>query len=464
MTIWTPSLTPDDAPIYRSIADAISRSIDEGELAPSDRLPTHRALARQLDVTVGTVSRAYAEAERRGLVVGEVGRGTFIRGPRPGSWAGSIEEEEADEALIDMSLNFPGTSPEEGRILSETLRALACESDLAQLLGYQRYSGSARQREAGALWINRRGLEADRSRVLVCAGAQHTLNVIFSTLTRPGDTILAEALTYPGMKSLAQMLHLRLRGLPMDEFGLIPEALDRACATDDVRALYCIPTIQNPTASIMPEERRREIAEIARERDILMVEDDVHAFLPEEMPPTIASFAPERTCYILSTGKSVAPSLRISYLLSPESLVERLDAGVRTTTWMASPLTAEIAAMWIDSGTVDEILALKRAVIKERHEILDEVLGAYEYDTHPSALHVWFRLPEPWRSADFVAQARQRGVLVTGAEAFAVGREEIPHAVRICLGAPPTSDALCRGLSILAEILGGRAEPCMALV
>ena len=95
MTIWTPSLTPSDAPIYRSIADAISRSIDEGELAPSDRLPTHRALARQLDVTVGTVSRAYAEAERRGLVVGEVGRGTFIRGPRPGSWAGSIEESAA---------------------------------------------------------------------------------------------------------------------------------------------------------------------------------------------------------------------------------------------------------------------------------------------------------------------------------------------------------------------------------
>ncbi len=449
-------------PVYRAIADAIAGAVEVGELRPGDGLPTHRALARDLGVTVGTVSRGYAEAERRGLIVGEVGRGTFVRGED----AGGLEafETSVGDVAVDMGLNLPFVSAEEGRILAETLRALANRPDQTELLNYQRYSGSVFQREAGARLVRRLGLDADSSRVLVTAGAQHALNVIFATLTRPGDVVLTESLTYPGMKSLAQMLGLRLRGLPMDEQGLLPEALERACQADEARALYLIPTLQNPTCSIMPEGRRREIAQIADRFGVLIVEDDVHGLLVEEAPAPVSVFAPESSCYIAGTGKSIAPALRVGYLAAPERLVERLDAGVRTTTWMASPLTAEIAALWITQGTVDRIVNGKRALARDRQATVRQALAPFEYVSHPEAIHVWLRLPEPWRSADFVEQARQRGVQVTGAESFAVGREPIPHAVRLGIAAPPSQAALLRGLSILREILEGRSEPCCAVV
>ncbi|UCC83122.1 MAG: PLP-dependent aminotransferase family protein [Gemmatimonadota bacterium] len=463
MTIWAPDIRDREGPIYKALADALAEAVERGELGPGDGLPTHRALARQLGVTVGTVSRGYAEAERRGLIVGEVGRGTFIRGVRSGAWGVGLQEEE-DGQLVDLSHNFPEVTVGEGRILAETLRVLADEPDHTHLLGYQRFSGSARQREAGAQLIRRTGLEAGGDRVLVCAGAQHALNVIFGTLTRPGDLVLTESLTYPGVKALAQILNLRLRGLPMDELGLTPEALERVCTAEEVRALYLVPTIQNPTCSIMPEERRRRIAAIAERHGVLVVEDDVHGFLLEETPLPLSAFAREHACYIASTGKSIAPALRISYVLAPERLVERLDAGVRATVWMASPLTAEIAALWIRDGKVDEILEGKRAATRERQRIFEEIMGSFDYSTHPAAIHVWLRLPEPWRSDDFVEQARHRGVLITGAESFAVGRDVAPHAVRICIGAPASAETLRRGLETLREILEGRSEPCCSVV
>jgi DNA-binding transcriptional MocR family regulator len=462
MTIWAPDISDRAGPVYRAIADAIADALEDGQLRSGDGLPTHRALARALGVTVGTVSRGYAEAERRGLVVGGVGRGTFVRGVVADALGGL--EEGLDEASVDMGLNFPYVTAEEGQILAETLRSLASRPDSTHLLAYQRYSGSFRQREAGAQLLRRLRLEADGDGVLVTAGAQHGLNVIFATLTHPGDLVLTESLTYPGMKSLAQMLGLRLRGLAMDEHGLVPEAFEQACRSEEVKALYLIPTLQNPTCSIMPEERRRRIAEIAERSDVLVVEDDVHALLVEKPLTPIAAYAPDHSCYVASTGKSLAPSLRVGYLRPPERLVERLDAGVRATTWMASPLTAEIASLWITDGTIDRILAGKRALARERQRIFREVLAPFAHVGHPEAIHGWLRLPEPWRSADFVEQARQRSVLVTGAESFAVGREAIPHAVRLGIAAPPSQQALRRGLGILREILEGRADPCLSVV
>jgi DNA-binding transcriptional MocR family regulator len=292
MTIWSPDIRKRQGPVYRAIADAIAQALEAGDLQPGEGLPTHRALARALGVTVGTVSRGYAEAERRGMVVGEVGRGTFVRGREAGGLA-ALDESEAGVA-VDMG----------------TLRSLASQPDHSHLLGYQRYSGSLVQREAGARLLRRLGLDAEAAGVLVTAGGQHALNVIFATLTRPGDLVFTESLTYPGMKSLAQMLGLGLQGLPVDEHGLIPEAFEEACQADEARALYVIPTLQNPTCSIMPAERRRRIAEIGERHGVLIVEDDVHGLLVEKSPSPITTYAPEHSVYVASTGKSTCWRLR----------------------------------------------------------------------------------------------------------------------------------------------------------
>ena len=195
---------------------------------------------------------------------------------------------------------------------------------------------------------------------------------------------------------------------------------------------------------------------VARAHGLAVVEDDVHGLLPEERPRPIAALAPERSYYLTSTSKTLAPGLRIAYVAAPPAMVPRLAASLRATTWAVAPLTAAVASAWIRDGTADALLAARRQEARERQAIAGERLAGADLQTQPEAYYLWLRLPEPWRGDAFAAEARARGVLVTPAEAFAVGREAAPHAVRLCLGAARTQEALGRGLDVVAGLL--RAE------
>jgi DNA-binding transcriptional MocR family regulator len=458
MTIWLPEVGRRPGPRYLAIAEALADDTASGRLAPGMRLPTHRDLADRLGVTVGTVTRAYAEAARRGLVSGEVGRGTFARGlaselaPLPAA---------PRRAAIDLSVNLPPSVADEERSpsLGRTLAALSRRKDLGTLLGYPPDGGWEEHRAAGASFIRRVGLAAAPEQVLVSSGSQHGMTAVFSALLRPGDLVLTESLTYPGMKALASLLHLRVQGLAMDHHGLRPDALATACRAGAAKALYCIPTLQNPTARVMPEERRREIAALVRAHGLLVLEDDVHGLLPEDPPRPLAAFAPEHCVYLTGTAKALAPGLRIGFVLAPEALVPRLAAAIRTTTWMAAPLMAEIAALWIKDGTANAIIKSKRREAAARHKLALALLGAERVESHPAAYHLWLHLPEPWRSETFADAARRRGVAVTPAQTFLVGRGATPDAVRVCLGAARDRAQLEDGLRILASLLDAPPEP-----
>jgi len=459
MTSWVPDLRQRKGPRYLAIAAALSDDADAGRLAPGARLPTHRQLADRLGVTVGTVTRAYAEAARRSLVSGEVGRGTFVRAPvtRLSLVASSVRDR-AD--LIDLSPNLPPSAHGDGEAatLARTLKALSRRKDLGRLLAYPPEGGARAHRAAGAEWVGRSGLKATAERTLVSSGSQHGMTAVFAALLGPGDLVVAEALTYPGMKTLAGLLSLRLEGLGMDDQGLRPDAFAAACRARRPKALYCVPTLQNPTTSVMPEERRREIAAIAREHGVLIVEDDVHGRIPEKAPRPLSAFAPELSVYLTGTSKVLAPGLRIGFIAAPEALVPRIAAAIRGTTWMAAPLMAEIAASWIADGTAESILKRKRKEAAARLRLADRILGRSDR-ARPVAYHLWLQLPKPWRSESFAEAARQRGVAVTPAPAFAVGRGVLPDAVRVCLGAARDRAQLERGLRVLALLLAAAPEP-----
>jgi DNA-binding transcriptional MocR family regulator len=465
MTRWTPDLSSRHGALYLEIADAIARDIANGRLPPGARLPTHRDLADRLGVTVGTVSRGYAEAARRGLLSGEVGRGTFARRPAPGAplrpASGPVEI-----PLIDLSVNHPPVQQgeRETAALGAALSELSSQPALSSLMAYQPDGGAHRHRAAGAAWINRCDLEATADRVLVCSGSQHATATLFATLLRPGDLVLTEALTHPGFKILANLLHLRLQGVAMDGEGIRPDSLEAACRAGSPRALYCLPTIHNPTTGVMPEPRRRDIAGIAQAHGLAIVEDDIHGVLPPRPVTPLSAFAPESSYYITSTSKSIAPGLRIGYLLAPLDMVDRLAAAIRATTWMAPPLMAEIATRWIEDGTAEMILAGKREEAAARQVMARQRLGGADYRAHPNGYHLWLQLPDPWRSDTFTAQAHRHGVAVTPAEAFLVGRGGSAHAVRVCLGGARDRADLDRGLSLLAETLNGPPEAAPAIV
>ncbi len=455
MTIWQPILGEHSRPRYLAIVETLARDVASGALAPGSRLPTHRDLAERLGVTVGTVSRAYAEAARRGLVSGEVGRGTFVRGE-------AIEDaSDVGDGVVDLAQNHPPetASRPQRAALAASLASFAGRADFGELLDYPAAGGNAADREAGAQWIGRAGVEAAPDRVLVCTGSQHGITVVLATVMQPGDLLLTESLTYAGLKSVAGFLHLKLAGLAVDEHGLRPEAFEDACRKGKARALYVIPTLHNPTTAVMPLERRREIAEIATRHDVTLVEDDVHGLLPEERPVPLAALAPDRTHFLTSTSKTLAPGLRIAYVLAPAHMVPRLTDGLRATTWAVAPLMAAVASSWIVSGTADAILAERRREARARQVLARRILKGADFDSQPEAYYLWLRLPEPWRRDSFVAVLRARGVALTSAEAFAA-----PHAVRICLGAARSRGELTRGLELVADVLSGSGEAEAAVV
>ncbi len=469
MTIWTPDLDKHSGPRYLAIAEAIAGDIRAGRLHSGARLPTHRDLAYRIGVTVGTVTRAYAEAERRGLIAGEVGRGTYVRDAGAGIGfplrdSGPIREPAAldADAPIDLSVNYPVREATD-RQLGDALRALANEPGVSSLLDYQVNRGLAHHRAAGAALIRGSGLDVPADRVIVTCGAQHAMMSSLSALTRPGDTVLTEALTYPGMKLIAGMLQLRLHGVAMDEHGLKPDAFEMACRTMQPRALYCMPTLQNPTSVTMPEARRRDIARIAVEHGVAVVEDDIYGFLDEAPPPPIAHFAPSIGHYVLSVSKCIAPGLRTGFLVVPPGDASAYVAAVRATVWMAPPLAVEIAARWILDGTGKRLSDGLRDEAAVRQQMVLERLAGYGYTTAPHSLHGWLTLPEPWRASQFVAVARARGVLLTPAEAFVVARPA-PQALRICTGAVKTRDQLARGLDVVATLLKSAPEEHLSIM
>jgi DNA-binding transcriptional MocR family regulator len=454
MTTWSPHLSPGTEPKYQALLAALQSDVAAGVLPEGARLPPQRELASRLGVAIGTVSRAYALAERRGIVSGEVGRGTFVRRRALCEAADDV----ADPQLIDLSRGRLVRDPDDP-VLARTLERLSRDSSINQMIElYQPPAGTARHRAAGAAWLRSFGLSVGADRVVITNGAQHGAAVVLAAITKPGDLILCEEVTYPGIVALASLLHLTLRGLPMDAEGLRPDGLEAACRSSSPRALFCMSTLQNPTGRTMPAARRQEIAAVAAAYDLSVLEDDVNGFMPDDPIPPIAGFAPDHTFYITGTSKSLAPGLRVGYVVPPAHRVQQVASTIEATTWFTAPLLAEVVSDWIASGEARAIAAWKRTETAARHALAVDILGKWLPPSLPS-FHLWLPLPEPWRAESFVSQARARGVIVNSAEEFLVGQKGGPHAVRVCLGATLSRDRLDEGLRRLAELLGTPPRP-----
>jgi DNA-binding transcriptional MocR family regulator len=390
---WRPTIDPGTStPLYIAIANQLAADVASGKLEAYARLPTHRDLAWTLGCTIGTITRAYAEAERRGLVHGEVGRGTYVRPPaipyaEPIVARSTVNPtgdpraapDMTSSRLIDLAMNWPAEVGED-ELLRKTLGDIARMQGINSLLEFSGRAGLERHRAAGARLLARRhplparGKNAaaapiDPAHVLVSAGTQHALMVTLAALTAPGDAVLVEDLTYPGVVSLARLMRLRLKSVACDADGPLPSAFESACRTGDARAFYMTPVQHNPTGRTISEARRRDLARIAETHELPIIEDDVYGFFPADAPPPIAAFAPEHVIHLAGLSKAGAPGLRIGFLHAPPRLAARLAAAMAAASWTAAPIAAEVATRWIDEGVLDEILRRKRAEAKRRSEI-----------------------------------------------------------------------------------------------
>lgn len=452
MTLDDLQLPESATPVYRRLADAIADRIFSGALAVGDRLPPQREIARSLGINVTTVTRAFSTLQRRGLVEARSGRGTLVA-------ARTVSEEPTfksapseDSAVIDLSINRPATSAYL-ETLDTLLPRLVRSNRYTALADYHPPEGPIWARTAVAEWMRPAAGDGDPGRVVLASGAQHGLACVLSAIAEPGDVIVADAVTYQGINALCRSQGLDLRGLAMDRGGMLPEAFETACLQLRPRAVFLVPTLHNPTTITLSEERRRELVAIARRHNIIIIEDDVYRPLLDSPLPSLASLEPELTVHIGGFSKCVAPGLRLGFVIGPRSMMGQVAAALRVNCWSINPMAALIGTMLLEEGGAETIIASQKAELRRRQAMVGELLGGFDIQTHPTSTHAWLHLPEPWRSAAFARVAQQRGVGVLPGDAFAIGREPAPHAVRINVGAARSERDLRKALTILADIL-----------
>ena len=444
-------LPAGDRPLYQRLADAIGARIASGELAGGDKLPPYREIARALGINVTTVTRAFSALQQRGLVEARPGRGTLIASREADE--GGFKSAPSDEAgLIDLSVNRPATSAYL-EALTTLLPRMAKDRRYGALQDYHPPEGPLWARVAVAEWLNGVAGDGDAGRVLLTDGAQHGLACVLRALTQRGDVMLSDSITYQGISALCRSLGLDLRGLPLDREGMRPDAFEAACASFRPRAVFLVPSLHNPTTIVLSEERRLALAAVARRHNVLIIEDDVYRPLLDHVAPSFATLEPELTVYVSGLSKCIAPGLRFGLVIAPRAVLGNIAAALRIDCWSISPLTALIATNLLEDGAAGRIIEVQREELRRRQAVLREVLAAYDVQSHEASPHAWLHLPEPWRSAAFARACRQRGVGVLPADAFAVGRETLVHAVRINLGAAPSLSDLRYALVVIAGLL-----------
>jgi DNA-binding transcriptional MocR family regulator len=440
---WSPHLD-ESGPLHRQLFNALERDITSGVLESGTKLPPQRQLADHVGLALGTVTKAYNRALKAGLLEGRVGKGTFVR-----------QLNKPDGGPINMAINIPPASAYENEL--EFLREAASRATDWLTTGpdYSSLAGVSLHREQLCELIAARGLNTSPKQVFPTVGAQQAIHMAISVASKPGDVVLLEAATFSGIVAAVKSQGRIPYPVDLDEEGINPNALEAAIETTNAPCLVTVPTGQNPTGVTQSLTRRQHIIDIARTKNLLIIEDDISGFLPPERPTTMASLAPERVFYVDSLSKSLWPNLRCGFLVCPTAFAGALEHQMQGQIWSPPTLPFEIALRAWKSGTLDHLGANIRAELLTRAQIAARALDI------PMPKHAVFNLWLPMPSSKVTAvvdTARTKGLELTPASAPLVtdtqGQTRI-EGLRLCIGSPRNRLEFETGVQILKDILNG---------
>jgi DNA-binding transcriptional MocR family regulator len=437
---------------YLKLADAVAAEIANGSFKPGDRLPPQRTFAYERKIAVSTASRVYTELLRRGLVVGEVGRGTFVSGEAKRGIAASSEPR---GARIDLEINFP-ILPTQSAMIAKSLEGLERPEALDIALRRVRGVGTPNARSISATFLSRQNWSPKPEQLAFTANGRQSMAAALSALVPPGGRCGVEALTYPFIKGIAAQLGVTLVPLAMDEAGVRPDAVQKAHRETHLSALYIQPTIQNPLGITMPPSRRSDLLRVVEKLGLVVIEDAVYSFLEDDAPP-LAALAPDSCVVVDSLSKKVAPGLALGFIVAPLRLRESIVASIRSGGWTASGYAFAAGQRLMSDGTVSELSRLKRIDARQRQQMAADRLSGFTIQTNDKSYHLWLTLPPHWRSQTFVAAAARRDIALTPSTTFAVTPGHAPNAIRLALAAP-TIEQLDVGLRTLSGMLNAKEE------
>ncbi|PDT29012.1 GntR family transcriptional regulator [Rhizobium sp. L9] len=467
MTNWLPDLSRGSGPVYLRLADSIESAIASGALPAGSKLPPQRNLAYDIGVTIGTIGRAYALVHERGLIAGEVGRGTYVLnraemppGEQTDALAVSLGGTRFQDAPADKIRFDTTAAPDlgQGKIISAILAEIG-EQHLTEISSYSR-SFPRNWFDAGRRWLARSGWTPEVENIVPTLGAHAAAVAVIAAVSAPGDKIVFENLTYTQVSRSARLLGRRTVTVDSDEFGVIPDDFERLCQQQHPKIAFLMPTVHNPTVTIMPYERRAAIAAIARKHSVWLIEDDLYGGMADDETPLIAALAPDRTFLVNGLSKSVAAGVRGGWVACPPHFAQRIKVTHRMVTGGLPFILAETCARLVESGRAHEIRKEVIGELSRRAHLAREHLQGFDFAWHPHAPFLWLKLPEPWMSGTFKNAAFRDGVLVDDEDEFKAARsEKTYYRIRIGFSSPKTGQELTAGLIILRRLLenGGSA-------
>jgi DNA-binding transcriptional MocR family regulator len=438
------------APKYLAIVKKIEELIRSGQFPEGSQLPTHRELAQQWATTPITVAKAYKELAEKKLIESFVGRGSFVSNH---SQLSDVIRAETKAQERNLSILQPCIHQHSDRLNQVFSQILTHGNEV--LYGYVEHTGLAQHRVMGAKWARYYGLHVENDNdVVLASGAQYALTTLIQLYTQPDDTIAVEALTYPGILSIANLLGRKVVSVAMDEQGMQPHALDALCQQMPIAMVIVVPSHQNPTAATMPVARRQQLASVVNQHQIWLVEDDIYGFLNPAPIAAIVNFAPQRGFHITSLSKAISPGLRCGYIKAPSAESERLAAFIRATLWLPSPIMFAAAAVLIYSGDAFQMAKQQRLIAMKRQRLAAELLAEFACHSQPDSYHLWLTLPDHWQADAVTLAAKNRGILVSSASYFKADPLAVtPNAIRLSLMAIEEEALFIATLTQLAELL-----------
>lgn len=437
---WVPDITGTAGPKYKAVTAAIAAAVARGELGHGDRLPPQRDLALRLGIDLTTVTKAYDLARQRGLIVARGRAGSFVSADARSGAA-------ATAAQSDIAMNSPPVAADGGLpdAMARALATLTRTGELARL-HYQRPGGAAADRETGAALMARTGLASVAEQVIVTAGGQNGLHAIAATILKPGDRIACGRYVYPGFRAIARRIGATLVPLA----AMTAAALDAAHAAAPLRALYVVPTNDNPTTRTIAAADRQAIAAWAEGTGVRIIEDDAYGLLPDAPLPAIASFAPDISWYVASMAKIISPALRVGFVRAPGvAEAMQLASCQHESAVMAPPLNVAMISLWLADGSFDRLVDAVRKEAGWRQKLAHSVLGDGRHASHPAGYHLWLPLADDSQSDMLAAALAIDGLSAVASDHFAVA-EDAPRALRVSLGGTIDRRALSRALHRLA--------------
>lgn len=452
-TIWFPDLSKATGPKYRALSGSIRDAIADGGLVAGEKLPPVREVAYQLGITPGTVARAYTRLTEDGVLMAQVGRGTFV--------AEALQiPEQMDVPLTTYTpqgmADFRGCQVADvgqGRIIGKILQRLGRDAT-ENYIHYPTPVTDRPTRAAVCDWIGERHvgpMSADD--IVLGNGAQNTVMMVLQTiLTGATPIILTEDLAYPGVRHAGRLLRAKLVGLAMDNEGIRPDALQRALREHGGQALLTAAAVHSPTTIRTSHARKVEISDIAKAHRLQIIEDDCHRTSPTEIP-AYREFCPELAWYVASLTKSVSGALRFGFAVCPRNTGHKARQVAQSSFYGVSRPVLDVAHELMTSGQ-GEMIRKQVCLLMEKHvRIAVNALGQWDITWRPDAPFIWLRLPVGWRASRFAMACERAGIDVKPADEFAMPDGVAPHAVRLAINSHMGNACLTEALDKMNHLL-----------